>query len=103
MPADERSSKMIHDASGMRVLNGQDTTQTHQLKQTHVWLTDDDVALLDDWAYRLRRGGWQRATRSACVRALITVLQDIDVDVRGVADEGTLVEALQTALSKQVD
>jgi hypothetical protein len=101
MPADERSSKKTHDVSAMKVLNGQDMTSNPQVKQTHVWLTDDDVALLDAWSYRLRRGGWQRATRSACVRALITVLHDIEVDISGVADEEALVEALQIALAKQ--
>jgi hypothetical protein len=103
MPASERNPKTIHDVSDTRIANGHNTTSAPQLKQTHVWLADDDVALLDDWAYRLRRAGWQRATRSACVRALITVLHDVDVDVSGVGDEGKLAEALQSALVKQLE
>ncbi len=76
------------------------TPAASQPRQTHFWLTDEDIRFTDDWAYQLRRNGWQRATRSACMRAMIHLLRQANVDLADVSDEAALVRAIQQALSQ---
>ncbi len=71
-----------------------------QPRQTHFWLTDEDIQFTDDWAYQLRRNGWQRATRSACMRVMIHLLRQANVDLADVSDEAALMRAIQEALSQ---
>ncbi len=64
-------------------------TDDHQPEvalQTHFWLTAEDIALLDAWVFQLRNNGWRRASRSACVRAMLRLLQDSPLDLQSVTN-----------------
>jgi hypothetical protein len=70
-----------------------------QRRQTHFWLSDNELALFDTWEYRLRRGGWRGANRSACLRAVIAVLAEVEVDLAQIASEEELADHLRSALT----
>ncbi len=92
---------MAHQTTPAPSTPSSDTVdESAQPRQTHFWLTNDDIQLMDDWAYQLRRNGWQRATRSSCARALIRLLRQANVDVADVHDEATLLHAIRTALAQ---
>ena len=59
-----------------------------------MWLTDDDIAWLEEQCRDIRLGGWRSVTRSAVVRALIQAARDQAIDVAGVAGESELVQRL---------
>lgn len=69
-------------------------------RQTSFWLTNQDIQLTDEWVHQLRRNGWPRANRSACIRAMIDRLREANVDLTGVIDEAALIRAMRQALSQ---
>ncbi len=66
--------------------------------QTHFWLTPDDLQLLDDWMFQMRRNGWRRVTRSACIRGLVSVFREHPPDLRHVTNEHEFLAAIHAAL-----
>jgi hypothetical protein len=72
-----------------------DERPTHQ---TSVYLTDQDVDLLDTVALELRRTGWRAAQRSQLVRGLIRVLRDSAPNLAGVRSEGEFAAAVKRAI-----
>ncbi len=77
-----------------------DDHQSEVTLQTHFWLTAEDIALLDTWVFQLRYNGWRRASRSACVRAMVRLIHDGPIDLESVTNEQEFVDALQAALLK---
>ncbi len=75
-----------------------DDHQSEVTLQTHFWLTAEDIALLDTWVFQLRYNGWRRASRSACVRALVRLINDSPIDLESVTNEQEFVDALHAAL-----
>ena len=66
-------------------------------QQTHFWVSDDDLAVLDEWVYQLRRSGWRRVSRSACLRAMIEAARDLPLDLNGVSNETEFIDAVRQA------
>lgn len=69
--------------------------------QTHFWLTDEDVEVLDWWVFQLRRGGWRGVSRSACIRALLEAIRDRPVQLTGIAGEEDFAAALKNAFDQR--
>lgn len=69
--------------------------------QTHFWLTDDDVAVLDWWVFQLRRNGWRGVSRSACIRALLEAVRDRPIALTGIGGEEDFTAALKAALHER--
>jgi hypothetical protein len=66
--------------------------------QTHFWLTDADVEVLDWWVFQLRRSGWRGVSRSACVRALLQAIRDRQINLQGITSEADFAAAIRRAL-----
>lgn len=77
-----------------------DAATQGELHQTHFWLRDDDLAMLDAWVYQLRRGGWRGASRSACVRAVIRLLGNGPESGAKIADEIDLAAAIRRSVCR---
>ena len=83
------SGRVETDQPAQGVARSEPTT-----RQTGMWLTDDDIAWLEEQCRDIRRAGWRSVTRSAVVRALIQAARDQAIDVAGVAGESELVQRL---------
>lgn len=101
MPQNRRSSNAVAADTNGGAKPHSDSEIVSATHQTHVWLNDSDIEFLDSWAFRLRRSGWNRATRSACVRAMINVLRDTKIELVQVSNEQELAQAIELAITKR--
>ncbi|MDP9310888.1 MAG: hypothetical protein M3R24_08345 [Chloroflexota bacterium] len=98
MPPRDHQPNETHAAPEPNKPHADAPIASSQPRQTHFWLTDEDIQFMDAVAYHLRRNGWQRATRSACMRTMIQLLQQANVDLTDVRDEAGLLCAFREAL-----
>lgn len=70
--------------------------------QTHVWLTPGDLQILDAWVLQMRHNGWRRATRSACIRAVVSLINEHPLDLENVTNEQELVDKLHAILQPKL-
>jgi len=65
-----------------------------QMRQTAVWLSDDETEWLDTRLQEIKRGGWRGVTRSAFIRALIRASMEQQIEVEGISGEAELTARL---------
>jgi len=65
-----------------------------QMRQTAVWLSDDETEWLDSRLQEIKRGGWRGVTRSAFIRALIRASMEQQIEVEGISGEAELTDRL---------
>src|SRR5260221_14318895 len=65
-----------------------------QMRQTAVWLSDDETDWLDSRLQEIKRGGWRGVTRSAFIRALIRASMEQQIEVEGISGEAELTDRL---------
>ncbi len=68
--------------------------QETQMRQTAVWLADEETEWIDTKLTEIKKGGWRGATRSAFIRALIRSAMEQNTDFAGVAGEAELTQRL---------
>ena len=68
--------------------------QEQQMRQTAVWLGDDEAQWLDQQCQQIKKGGWRGITRSAYIRALIGAAMQSTTDIEGVTGEAELAQRL---------
>ncbi len=68
--------------------------QDVQMRQTAVWLADEETEWIDSKLAEIKKGGWRSVTRSAFIRALIRSAMEQNRDVSGVAGEAELTQRL---------
>lgn len=64
------------------------------VRQTAIWLSDEEVDWLDTHIQKIKRGGWRSITRSALLRALIRSAMENNLDLSGVSGDAELVQRL---------
>jgi hypothetical protein len=68
--------------------------EENPVRQTAVWLSDEEVDWLDDKCQEIRRSGWRGITRSALIRALIRATMEQSADLSGVTAEPEITQRL---------
>lgn len=68
------------------------------IRQTGMWLADDEVDWIDACCRRVRQGGWRGINRSAFIRALVQAAQTKQLDLDSISGEADLAEALKRSL-----
>ncbi len=68
--------------------------QEAQMRQTAVWLSDEETEWIDTKLTEIKKGGWRSVTRSAFIRALIRSAMEQNREVAGVAGEAELTQRL---------
>ena len=64
------------------------------IRQTAIWLSDDELDWLDTHIQKIKRGGWRSVTRSALVRALIRASMEKDIELAGISGTAELSQRL---------
>jgi hypothetical protein len=70
--------------------------------QTHVWLTPGDLQILDARVLQMRHNGWRRATRLACIRAVVSLINEHPLDLESVTNEQELEDKLRVMLQRKL-
>ena len=71
------------------------------MRQTAVWLADDQLDWLDQECRKLRRAGWRSVNRSIVIRALLDACVSHEPDYGGVQSERELSDRfLDTSLAQ---
>ena len=68
--------------------------QEIQMRQTAVWLADEETQWIDEQCQQIKKDGWRSVTRSAFIRALIRSSMEKQTDLSGVTGEAELTERL---------
>ena len=67
------------------------------VRQTAIWLSDEELDWLDTHIQRIKKGGWRSVTRSALLRSLIRAAMEEPIDLSGVSGDVELTQRLTAA------